>query len=48
MVGYLIRRLIQTIVVTLIVTIITFIMLHLVPGGEVRQQASFGVSGGVQ
>jgi len=34
--GYLIRRLIQTIVVTLIVTIITFVLLHLVPGGEVR------------
>ncbi len=36
MTGYLIRRLIQTIVVTLIVTIITFLLLHLVPGGEVR------------
>ncbi len=36
MVGYLIRRLIQTIIVTLIVTIITFLLLHLVPGGEVR------------
>jgi peptide/nickel transport system permease protein len=34
--GYLIRRLLQTIVVTLIVTIITFILLHLVPGGEIR------------
>ena len=31
-----IRRLIQAIVVTLIVTIITFLLLHLVPGGEVR------------
>ncbi len=36
MTGYLIRRLLQTIVVTLIVTIITFLLLHLVPGGEVR------------
>lgn len=36
MIGYLIRRLIQTIIVALIVTIITFIMLHLVPGGEVH------------
>ena len=35
-VGYLIRRVMQTIVVTLIVTIITFLLLHLVPGGEVR------------
>ena len=34
--GYLIRRLLQTIFVTIIVTIITFILLHLVPGGEVR------------
>jgi len=34
--GYLIRRLIQTIIVTLIVTIITFVLLHLVPGGEVK------------
>jgi peptide/nickel transport system permease protein len=34
--GYLIRRLIQTVVVTLIVTIITFVLLHLVPGGEIR------------
>ncbi len=34
--GYLIRRLLQTIFVTLIVTIITFILLHLVPGGEVH------------
>jgi peptide/nickel transport system permease protein len=34
--GYLIRRLIQTIVVTIIVTIITFVLLHLVPGGEVH------------
>ena len=34
--GYLIRRLLQTIVVTLIVTVITFVLLHLVPGGEVR------------
>ncbi len=36
MTGYVIRRLIQTIVVTLIVTIITFVLLHLVPGGEAR------------
>ena len=36
MTGYLIRRLIQTIVVTLLVTIITFVLLHLVPGGEIR------------
>ena len=36
MTGYLIRRLIQTIIVTLIVTIITFVLLHLVPGGEIR------------
>jgi peptide/nickel transport system permease protein len=34
--GYLIRRLMQTLVVTLIVTIITFLLLHLVPGGEIR------------
>jgi peptide/nickel transport system permease protein len=34
--GYLIRRLLQTIFVTLIVTIITFVLLHLVPGGEVK------------
>jgi peptide/nickel transport system permease protein len=34
--GYLIRRILQTIFVTLIVTIITFLLLHLVPGGEVR------------
>jgi peptide/nickel transport system permease protein len=34
--GYIIRRVIQTIIVTLIVTIITFLLLHLVPGGEVR------------
>ncbi len=36
MTGYLIRRLLQTIFVTLIVTIIAFVLLHLVPGGEVR------------
>ncbi len=36
MIGYLIRRLIQAVVVTLIVTVITFLLLHLVPGGEVR------------
>ena len=36
MIGYLIRRLIQAVVVTLIVTIIAFLLLHLVPGGEVR------------
>ena len=36
MIGFLIRRVMQTIVVTLIVTIITFLLLHLVPGGEVR------------
>jgi peptide/nickel transport system permease protein len=35
-VGFLIRRVMQTIIVTLIVTILTFILLHLVPGGEVR------------
>jgi peptide/nickel transport system permease protein len=35
-IGYLIRRLIQTVLVTLIVTIIAFLLLHLVPGGEVR------------
>jgi peptide/nickel transport system permease protein len=34
--GYIIRRVIQTIIVTLIVSIITFVLLHLVPGGEVR------------
>jgi peptide/nickel transport system permease protein len=34
--GYLIRRFLQTIFVTVIVTIITFVLLHLVPGGEVR------------
>lgn len=36
MIGYLIRRLIQTVIVALIVTIITFVMLHLVPGGEIH------------
>ncbi len=36
MTGYLIRRLLQTIFVTIIVTIIAFVLLHLVPGGEVR------------
>ncbi len=36
MIGFLIRRVGQTIVVALIVTIITFVLLHLVPGGEVR------------
>jgi len=36
MTGYLIRRVAQAIIVTLIVTMITFILLHLVPGGEVR------------
>ena len=36
MIGFLIRRLIQAVVVTLIVTVITFVLLHLVPGGEVR------------
>jgi len=35
-IGYLIRRLIQAVVVTVIVTVITFLLLHLVPGGEVR------------
>jgi peptide/nickel transport system permease protein len=35
-IGYLIRRLLQTVVVALIVTIIAFLLLHLVPGGEVR------------
>jgi len=34
--GYIIRRVIQAIIVTLIVSIITFLLLHLVPGGEVR------------
>jgi peptide/nickel transport system permease protein len=34
--GYLIRRLLQTIFVTIIVTTITFLLLHAVPGGEVR------------
>ena len=34
--AYLIRRLLQTIVVTVIVTIIAFVLLHAVPGGEVR------------
>jgi peptide/nickel transport system permease protein len=34
--GYLIRRLLQTIVVTVIVTVMTFLLLHAVPGGEVR------------
>jgi peptide/nickel transport system permease protein len=34
--GYLVRRLLQTIIVTLIVTIITFLLLHIVPGGEVH------------
>jgi peptide/nickel transport system permease protein len=34
--GYLIRRVLQAIIVTLIVTVITFLLLHLVPGGEVR------------
>ena len=36
MTGYIIRRVIQTIIVTIIVTLITFLLLHLVPGGEVR------------
>jgi peptide/nickel transport system permease protein len=36
MTGYLIRRILQTIFVTLIVTIIAFLLLHLVPGGEVK------------
>lgn len=36
MTGYLIRRVLQTVVVTLIVTIATFLLLHAVPGGEVR------------
>jgi peptide/nickel transport system permease protein len=36
MTGYLIRRILQTIFVTLIVTIATFLLLHAVPGGEVR------------
>jgi peptide/nickel transport system permease protein len=34
--GYLLRRLLQTVFVTLIVTVITFLLLHLIPGGEVR------------
>lgn len=36
MTGFLIRRLFQTIIVLLIVTILTFVLLHLVPGGEVK------------
>jgi peptide/nickel transport system permease protein len=44
--GYLIRRFLQTILVTLIVTIITFLLLHLVPGGEVR--AVLGVRASAQ
>ncbi|MGO8955746.1 MAG: ABC transporter permease, partial [Streptosporangiaceae bacterium] len=39
--GYVIRRVIQTIIVTLIVTAVTFVLLHLLPGGEV--QALLGV-----
>jgi peptide/nickel transport system permease protein len=35
-IGYLIRRVIQAVIVTIIVTIITFVLLHAVPGGEVR------------
>jgi peptide/nickel transport system permease protein len=34
--GYIIRRVIQAIIVTLIVSVITFLLLHLVPGGEVH------------
>jgi peptide/nickel transport system permease protein len=41
MTGYLIRRLLQTVVVTFIVTVITFMLLHLVPGGET--QAVLGI-----
>ena len=41
MTGYLIRRLLQTIFVTLIVTVLTFLLLHLVPGGEVRAVLGF-------
>jgi peptide/nickel transport system permease protein len=36
MTGYLIRRVMQAIIVTLIVTMLTYLLLHLVPGGEVR------------
>jgi peptide/nickel transport system permease protein len=36
MTGYIIRRVIQAIIVTVIVSIITFLLLHLVPGGEVH------------
>lgn len=36
MTGYLIRRVLQAAFVLLVVTVITFLLLHLVPGGEVR------------
>jgi peptide/nickel transport system permease protein len=36
LIGYVIRRVIQSIVVILIVTAVTFVLLHLLPGGEVR------------
>ncbi len=36
MTGYIIRRLFQTVVVTIIVMAITFMLLHLLPGGEVH------------
>jgi peptide/nickel transport system permease protein len=34
--GYLIRRFFQAVIVLLVVTILTFLLLHAVPGGEVR------------
>ena len=36
MTGYLIRRVLQSIVVVVLVGILTFILLHLLPGGEAR------------
>jgi peptide/nickel transport system permease protein len=36
MTGFLIRRILQTIVVTIFVTVVAFLLLHWVPGGEVR------------
>jgi peptide/nickel transport system permease protein len=34
--GYLIRRILQAVFVLLVVTVITFLLLHLVPGGEIH------------
>jgi peptide/nickel transport system permease protein len=34
--GYLIRRFLQAIMITVLVTLITFMLLHAIPGGEVR------------